>query len=95
MRVSYKKTKSSMTLDANAIKVIADMQRDLDAYHFALGNIIGYLKGFFGELYRPAILKGIEATKEVADDVEMIFKAAIELREEYEKLKEKYCGEEK
>lgn len=74
-------------------KIVA-MRQDLDAYHFAFGNIIGYLKGGFGESYKPAILYGIAASEEVEDEVTAICRAAFELREEYEKLKEKYCGEE-
>ena len=76
-----------MLLDTSAVKVIADMQRDLDAYHFVFGNLIGYLNGKFMKNYKPAILYGLPASKEVENDITQLCDSAFVLQDEYNKLK--------
>lgn len=80
--MSEEKTK----IDVSFVKAVADMQRDLDAYHFAFVNIIGMLRGKFGGSFVPAISQNIAASKSVNDEIHDIFVSAKELREEYEKL---------
>lgn len=95
-----KKQGRKFPLSADAIQKIADMQRDLDAYHYSFANIIGYLKGKFESLsYRPAILEGVAATEETSKLIDMIcleafdngrkvIKLEAKVRELEEKLKQ-------
>ena len=83
-----KKQRNKFPLSADAVQRIADMQRDLDAYNFATTNIIGFLKGKFGN-HKPAIRKGIAATDEVNDNIDFICSAAFDADKEIRKLKEK------
>lgn len=78
--------KDCVVLDMSCVKTIADMQRDLDAYHFAFVNIIGMLRGKFGKSFVPAISQNMAASESVNDEIHDIFMSAKELREEYEKL---------
>ena len=73
-------------IDVSLVKTITDMQRDLDAYHFAFINIIGMLRGKFGGSFVPAISQDIAASKSVNDEIHDIFISAKKLREGYERL---------
>ena len=79
-------SEENIKVDASCVKAIADMQRDLDAYHFAFVNIIGMLKGKFGGSFVPAISQDMAASERVNDEIHDIFLSAKELRKEYEKL---------
>ena len=82
--------KTTVAIDGSFVGKIADMQRDLDAYNVAFGNLIGYLKGRFGDTCKPVILKGMAATEEAEIKISMVCEAAFLLRERYDKLVEKY-----
>ena len=73
-------------VDVSFVKAIADMQRDLDAYHFAFVNIIGILRGKFGGSFVPAISQDMAASQRVNDEIHDIFVSAKIIREVYEKL---------
>lgn len=79
-----------VVMDASTARTIADMQRDLDAYGMVFGNLAGYLGGKFGGRFKPALLKDMAATKEVNEQINMLCDMAFDLRDRYEKLKERY-----
>ena len=88
-RISLKQGDEVYLIDGSCAKTIADMQRDIDAYHTAFANIIGYLKGRFDDRRKPTILAGLAASEYINNDISMITEAAMQLREKYEKqLKE-------
>jgi len=69
------------------LKEILSMRQDLDAYHFAFVNITGWLDGKFGEGSgrMPALLKSLASSEGVDDEIDVIYRAARDLREKYEK----------
>lgn len=73
-------------VDASFVKAIVDMQRDLDAYHFAFVNIIGILRGKFCGSFVPAISQDMAASQRVNDEIHDMFLSAKIIREVYEKL---------
>lgn len=80
-----------VVVDGGVAKTIADMQRDIDAYRFVYGNLIGYLDGKFGDSlrFKPAILIGLASSKEVNDEIDMLCNLCFTLGRKYEELKEK------
>lgn len=92
-----KKQSRKFPLSADAVQKIADMQRDLDAYHYSFANIIHYLKGTYESYsFRPAILAGVAATEETNKQIENICMRAfyngrkvIELEAKVRELEEK------
>ena len=74
------------------LKEILGMRQDLDAYHFAFINIIGWLDGKFGEGSGrvPALLKSLASSEDVDNEIDVIYRAARDLREKYDSLVIKY-----
>lgn len=68
---------------------VREMQQDLDAYNYAFVNIIGHLKGKFGEGYKPAILGNIAMSETARSNIKQICEAAFELRRKYDELTQK------
>lgn len=66
------------------------MQKDLDAYEYSFVNIIGMLLGNFGEGKVPSIQKCLAESDDVDDRIDKLFRAAKELRMEYDQLQKSY-----
>lgn len=66
------------------------MQKDLDAYEYSFVNIIRMLVGNFGEGNVPSIQKGLAESCDVDERIDSLFRAAKELRMEYDQLQKSY-----
>lgn len=77
-----------VVVDSSVVKTVADMQRDLDAYHTAFANITGYMMGKF-DRHKPTILAGLAASREVNDDIDCICDIAIRLKTRCDELEDK------
>ena len=80
--------KDIVVVDSSVVKTVADMQRDLDAYHTAFANITGYMMGKF-DGHKPTILAGLAASREVNEDIDCICDIAIRLRTRCDELENK------
>lgn len=72
------------------IDKILCMQKDLDAYEYSFVNIIGMLLGNFGKGNVPSIQKGLAESCAVDERIDSLFRAAKELRMEYDQMKKSY-----
>ena len=66
------------------------MQKDLDAYEYSFVNIMGMLVGKFGEGNVPSIQKCLAESCDVDERIDSLFRAAKELRMEYDQMKKSY-----
>ncbi len=81
-----------IVMDVGAARVIADMQKDLDAYDFIFVNLIGFLKDKFRYGKAPAIGKGLAASAMVNDRISMLYSCTEQLRSDYDSLRRRYDG---
>ena len=72
------------------IDKILCMQKDLDAYEYSFVNIIGMLLGNFGKGNVPSVQRCLAASNDVDDRINKLFRAAKELRMEYDQLQKSY-----